>query len=139
MTLFSAQEDLQETTLKAVRGFLRRLEYVAGLRDKSGNCIHWGLVRVHGETASNRALAEAHNQMLSRVLSTPIRNLETDLQMSSEQAGVAEGEYLEQLSQSSAHLLPPVPGAGSGRHFSSVLQALSSLRRVRESDAKPRA
>jgi hypothetical protein len=139
MSLFSAQEDLQQTTLKAIHGFLRRLEYVAGLRDKAGNCIHWGLVRVYGETASNRALAEAHNQMLSRVLSTPIRNLETDVQTSSQQAGISEGEYLERLSQGSAQLLPPAPGAGSGRHFSSVLQALSSLRRARRSDANPPA
>jgi len=137
MTLFSAQEDLQETTLKAITGFLRKLEYVAGLRDTDGRCAHWGLVRVHGETASNRALAEAHNQALSRVLCTPIRNLEADLQKSSENAGISESEYLERLSRSTAHLLPPVPGAGSGRHFNSVLQVLSSLRKARRPDASP--
>src|SRR5271154_3982272 len=126
MALFSAQEDLQETTLKAIRGLLRRLEYVAGLRDKEGKCEHWGLVRVYGEAASDRALAEAHSQELSRVLSTPIRNLETDLQTSSEHAGTSGGEYLERLSRSGAHLLPPAPGAGSGRHLNSVLHALSS-------------
>ena len=80
MTLFSAQEDLQETTLKAISGCLRKLEYVAGLRGQEGKCEHWGLVRVYGEAASNRALAEVHGQELSRVLSTPIRNLETDVQ-----------------------------------------------------------
>lgn len=138
MTLFSAQEDLQETTLKAVRGFLRKLEYVAGLRDTEGKCAHWGLLRVYGETASNRALAEAHSHELSRVLSTPIRNLETDLQTSSEHAGTSVGEYLERLSRSSAHLLPPAPGAGAGRHLNSVLHALSSLRKARRSDATPR-
>jgi len=135
MTLFSAQEDLQETTLKAISGFLRRLEYVAGLRDKEGKYAHWGLVRVYGEGASNRALAEAHSQALSRVLSTPIRNLETDLQKSSEHAGTSEREYLERLLRTGAQLLPPAPGAGSGRHFNSVLHALSSLRKARRSDA----
>jgi len=138
MSLFSAQEDLQETTLKAICGFLRRLEYVAGLRDAEGKCAHWGLVRVYGEVASNRALAEVHSQTLSRVLSTPIRNLEADVQQSSEHAGISESEYLERLSQSSAHLLPPAPGAGSGRHLNSVLQALSSLRKARRLDASPR-
>lgn len=138
MTLFSAQEDLQETTLKSISGFLRRLQYVAGLRDKEGRCAHWGLVRVYGETASNRALAEVHGQTLSRVLSTPIQSLETDLQTSSEHAGIAESAYLEELSQSSARLLPPAPGAGSGRHLSSVLHALSSLRKARRPDASPR-
>jgi len=135
MTLFSAQEDLQENTLKAICGFLRRLEYVAGLRNEEGNCKHWGLVRVYGEAASNRALAEAHNRELSRVLSTPIRNLEQDLRLSSEQAGTSEHEYLQRLSQSSADLLPPAPGAGSGRHLNSVLHALVSLQKVRKADA----
>lgn len=138
MTLLSAQQDLQETTLKAIRGFLRRLEYVAGLRDKEGNCEHWGLVRVYGEAASNRALAEIHSQELSRVLSTPIRNLETDLQMSSEHAGTSESEYLERLSGSGDRLLPPAPGAGSRRHFNSVLHALASLQKARRSDASLR-
>jgi hypothetical protein len=136
MTLFSAQEDLQETTLKAISGCLRRLEYVAGLRNTEGKCSHWGLVRVYGEAASNRALAEAHSRELSRVLSTPIRNLEEDLRRSSEQAGISEDEYLEGLSRS--HLLPPVPGAGSGRHFNSVLHALASLQKARRSDASLR-
>jgi len=137
MTLFSAQEDLQETTLKAISGFLRKLEYVAGLRDTEGKCAHWGLLRVYGESASNRALAEAHSQALSMVLSTPIRNLEADLQKSSEHAGISASEYLERLSRSAAHLLPPAPGAGSTRHFNSVLQALSSLRKARRPDASP--
>jgi hypothetical protein len=135
MTLFSAQEDLQETTLKAINGFLRRLEYVAGLRDREGKCVHWGLIRVYGEVASDRALAEVHGQELSRVLSTPIRNLETELRNSSEQGGVSENEYLERLSQSSGHLLPPAPGAGSRRHLNSVLHALSSLQKARRPDA----
>jgi len=139
MTLFSAQEDLQENTLKAIRGFLRRLEYVAGLRNKEGKCEHWGLVRVYGESASNRALAEVHSRELSRVLSTPIRNLEQDLRLSSEHAGTSEQEYLERLSQRSVHLLPPSPGAGSGRHLNSVLHALASLQRARRLDANRQA
>lgn len=137
MTLFSAQEDLQKTTLKSIRGFLRKLEYVAGLRDEEGKCVHWGLVRVYGEAASSRALAAVHSQELSRVLSTPIRILEMDVRESSEHAGISEAEYLERLSRSSAHLLPPAPGAGSGRHFNSVLHALASLQKVGRSHASP--
>jgi hypothetical protein len=133
MAILSAHEDLQVTTLKVIRGFLRRLEYVAQLRDKEGNCSHWGLVRVYGEIASNRALTEAHGQELSRVLSTPIRELEADLCVSSQHAGISAHEYLERLSATSAELLPPTPGAGSGRHLSSVLHALSSLEKARKS------
>ena len=137
MTLFSAQEDLRATTLQAINGCLRRLEYVAGLRDKDGKCSHWGLVRVYGEVAADRALAEAHSQELSRLLSTPIQKLEADLRMSSEQAGIPETKYLERLSCGSISLLPPSPGAGAERHLNSVLHALSSLQKVRRADANP--
>jgi|SRR5579863_4315124 len=139
MTFFSAAEDFQETTLKAIAGCLRKLEYVSGLRDQQGKCTHWGLARVYGEEASTRALAEAHSKALSNVLSRPIRNLEMDLQESSEEAGVSEAEYLQRLSDGGAHLLPPVPGAGSGRHLNSVLHALSSLQKARRLGANRQA
>lgn len=127
MTLISALEDLQETTLRAITGCWRKLEYVAGLRTKEGTYTHWGLVRVHGEGTAEKALAQAHRTLLSEVLSTPLRNLERDAEQSSELAGVPAKSYLEQLSGESSNLLPPSPGAGSARHLNSVLHALSSL------------
>ena len=137
MPIFSALEDLQETTLKAVTGYLRRLEYLAGLRDREGGYTHWGLARVYGELHAKRALADAHREVLTRILSTPIRKLEKDVEESSEMAGTPPAEYLEQLTTGSSRLLPPNPGAGSGRHLSSVLHALVSLRKHRKRDATP--
>jgi|SRR5580698_3169346 hypothetical protein len=127
MTLISALEDLQETTLRAIAGCLRKLEYVGGLRNQEGTYTHWGLVRVHGERTAEKALAEAHRELLSEVLSTPLRNLEQDAAESSELAGVPAKLYLERLTGRSSQLLPTNPGAGSARHLSSVLHALSSL------------
>jgi hypothetical protein len=127
MTLISALEDLQETTLRAIAGRLCRLEYVARLRSEGGTYAHWGLVRVHGEGTADRALAQAHRAMLSDVLSTPLRNLEEDAERSSQVAGLPAKIYLEQLRGGGVNLLPPSPGAGSARHLSSVLHALSSL------------
>lgn len=127
MTLISALEDLQETTLRAITGCLRQLEYVAGLRNKTGTYTHWGLVRVHGEGTAEKALGQAHRALLSEVLSTPLRSLERDAKQSSELAGVPAKAYLERLSGGSSNLLPPSPGAGSARHLSSVLHALASL------------
>jgi hypothetical protein len=137
MPIFSALEDLQRTTLKAILGSLRKLEYFARLRDKEGGYFHWGLSRLHGELRAKRALADAHRTELSSLLATPLRQLENDVQRSSDEAGVQEAEYLERLSNNVAHLLPPNPGAGSGRHLSSVLHALSSLRKSRKSGANP--
>jgi hypothetical protein len=127
MTLISALEDLQQTTLWAITGCLRKLVYVAGLRNKAGTYTHWGLVRVHGEGNAEKALVQAHRALLSQVLSTPLRNLEKDAEQSSALAGVPAKVYLEQLSGGNSGLLPPSPGAGSARHLSSVLHALSSL------------
>jgi hypothetical protein len=113
MPLFSALEDLEATTLKAIAGSLRRLEYLARLRQKDGTYAHWGLARVHGELRARRALADAHRAQLSNILATPIRKLEKDVCDSSEEAGLPPKTYLERLSSSATQLLPPNPGAGS--------------------------
>lgn len=139
MPIFSALEDLQSTTLKAIAGSLRRLEYLAGLRQEDGSYAHWGLARVYGDVRAKRALAEAHRAQVSTILATPIRKLEKDVCKSSEEAGLAPAAYLEKLSSSTLQLLPTNPGAGSTRHLSSVLHALSSLLRSHKSDANPPA
>jgi hypothetical protein len=139
MSLFSALEDLQTSTLKAIPGRLRRLEYLASLRMQDGSYSHWGLNRLYGELRAKRALADAHRAQLSAILATPIRNLEKDVRESSDEAGLPPKAYLERLSSSSAQLLPPNPGAGSSRHLSSVLHALASLQKPRKPDASPQA
>jgi hypothetical protein len=127
------------TTLKAITGSLRRLEYLASLRKQDGSYAHWGLNRIYGELHARRALADAHRAELSNILATPIRKLQKDVQQSSEEAGVEPKIYLDKLSSSGSQLLPPNPGVGSSRHLSSVLHALASLLRAGRSDANPRA
>ena len=139
MAIFSALENLQETTLKAITGCLRRLEYLSWLRDREGGYAHWGLQRVYGETNSKRALADAHRAQLSGILSTPIRKLEKDAEESSAEAEIPPSEYLAKLSASGTRLLPPNPGTGSGRHLNSVLHALASLTKSRKLGANPPA
>lgn len=131
MAFLSALQDVQKNTLKAIGGSLRKLEYLAHLRDAAGGYVHWGLTRVHGKERADVALAESHRCELSNVLRTSLQILEADAEQSSVEAGVPEGQYLELLSAKLPRLLPPDPGAGSSRHFSSVLQALLSLRRAR--------
>lgn len=137
MAFLSALQDVQKITLKAISGSLRKLEYFAQLRDGSGGYSHWGLTRVHGKERADIALAESHRCELSNVLRTPLQILEADVEESGREEGVPEGQYLERLSAKLPRLLPPDPGAGSSRHFSSVLQALSSLRRNRLGASRP--
>ena len=138
MTLQSALEDLQETTLKAISGPLRRLEYVAHLRDRAGDYSHWGLNRVYGRDGAAKALTQAHRAVLSQVLSTPLRNLVGDAEQAGGTPGLAGREFLEKLAVEGKQLLPVAPEAGSERHLTSVLHALSSLLRNRTPDAIPR-
>lgn len=127
MTLFSALEDLQRTTLRVIRGSLRRLEYLAQLKDIKGDYEHWGLARVHGQDRASAAIAESHRSQVSRVLSTPLRELLSDVGSSSQEAGLSKEEYLSLLLRRFPHLLPPGSGTATNRHLNSVLQALASL------------
>ena len=130
MTLKSIAEDLQGRTLRAVAGLLGKLRYLAGLREADGAYVHWGLSRVHGDAATQRALGEAHRGVVSRILRMPLRKLLQDVEDSSE-SKEAQQEFLEKLNAQSAKLVPASPGAGSARHLNSVLHALASLVRNR--------
>lgn len=128
MALYSAQQDLRDTTLKAISGGLNKLQYLVDLRDTESSYSHWGLARTHGEEAASRALAEEHRQLISTLLATPVRILLEDVQRCSRAAGVAPLMYLERLcARRTTLLLPPEPSAGSERHLNSVLRALSEL------------
>jgi hypothetical protein len=132
LTLRSAFEDVQEATLRALSGMLERLRYLSTLRDAQGGYEHWGLSRVHGEMAAQKALGEAHRSTVSRVLATPVRRLIDDVVQSSRAAGVSPSQYVEELRDHGDRLMPADPGAGSVRHLSAVLRALSSLIKNRQ-------
>ena len=129
MSLKSVAEDLQARTLRAVSGVLGKLGYLAGLRQADGTYSHWGLSRIYGEEATQRALEEAHRNAVSTVLETPLATLVRDVSESSGANDAARIELLRNLQQNQR--LPPASGAGAGRHLSSVLRALLSLIRNR--------
>lgn len=131
MTLKSALQDLRETTLAAVSGLLAKLAYLASLRRRGGGYQHWGMSLVHGEESSERALKAAHTEVLSKVLRTPISELERDLLESSRASEAAAGDYIEGMRNRSEELLPS-PDAAAARHLNSVLVALSSLEKARK-------
>jgi hypothetical protein len=135
MTLKSALEDLTRSTLRAISGCLQRLEYLSGLRERGEGYSHWGFEKLHGESAANKALAEAHSSAVSNVLSTPLSKLLSDVQSSTQAEGQNTEAYLRGLSQKGSELLPNNPGPGSARHLSSVLHALLGLEKNRRKAA----
>jgi hypothetical protein len=138
MTVNSPLEDLYRSTLRAITGLLRKLEYLAGLRDSENkNYSHWGFARVYGDIPATKTFKQAHQKALSQVLSTPLEQLMGDADLSSNQAGLPAEVYLEQLAGKKQGLLTLDPGAGTERHLNSVLHALSSLEQHRKPDATP--
>ena len=131
MTLKSALQDFRETTLAAVSGLLAKLAYLASLRRREGGYQHWGMSLVHGEESSERALKTAHAEVLSKVLKTPISELEEDLLRSSRDSEETAGTYLEDMQEQFSKLLPSPQDAVSARHLNSVLLALSRLEKNR--------
>jgi hypothetical protein len=131
MSLKSAAEDLQARTLRAVSGLLGKLEYLVGLRQEDGSYAHWGLTRVHGDDATQRALSEAHRGVVSAILRTPLRKLWQDLNDSGRETKRDPAAMLTKLSDASSQVVPQRPGAGASRHLSSVLRALASLAKNR--------
>ena len=130
MTLKSALQDLRETTLAAVSGLLAKLAYLGSLRRREGGYKHWGMTLMHGEDAADRACKQAHTEVLSKILRTPISELEEDLQNSSKSALEPPRAYVESMRQQFDDLLPSPQDAVAAKHLNSVLIALSSLEKT---------
>jgi hypothetical protein len=131
MTLLSASEDFLTTTLAALPGVWGKLQYVSGLRNEEGRYHHWGLARLHGEAAVQRALGAAHRDVFLEILRTPLAPLLEEAVLSAADREVDAATYLSQLSTGWRELLPLEPAGGTEAHFSSVLTALSKLARAR--------
>jgi hypothetical protein len=132
MTLKSALQDLRETTLAAVSGLLAKLAYFGSLHRREGGYKHWGMTLVHGEEASDRAWRQAHGEVLSKVLRTPISLLEEDLQESSRAVEEPAAAYVEGMREQLDELLPSPKDPVAAKHLNSVLVALSSLEKSRK-------
>ncbi len=139
MTLLSALEDLLTRTLAAIPGLLARLEYLASLK-VNGRYGHWGLSRVYGERAAQRAMTDAHRMVVGEVLRTRLELLVQDSEAACAAAGRETPAYLEELRQRQTNLLSDetLPQATT-RHFSSVLYALSALTRAQRRATRPGA
>jgi len=139
MTLLSVGDDFVHSTLRAVPGLLGKLSYVADLREEGGRYTHWGLARIYGEPAAQRAIREAHLALFLQVLRAPLRELLEDVQRMAAARGEKPAACAHRLQGSLPRLLPPELGGGSARHLSSVLEALSSLSRSKRAASRPSA
>ena len=133
MTLLSASEDVLTATLAALPGLWGKLQYLSGLRSEDGRYDHWGLARLHGEAAVQRALGKAHSEIFLEILRTPLAPLLKEARLSATEQELEPAAYVQQLCSHSQGFLPPNLGGGTEAHFSSVLKALSKLAQGRSS------
>lgn len=127
MALRSASEDFEQTSLAVIPGLLGKLHYLSGLHDGRGGYAHWGMGRVYGAHAAERAIGTSHKAILTQVLRTPMRVLFEDLQRSASNVQVSTIEFLSVLKKRTPALLPEGSTAASQRHAMAVLRALSAL------------
>jgi hypothetical protein len=123
MRLKSALEDFEANTLRAVPGLLARLSYVGSLHEGDGTYYHWGLAKVYGDDAAQKAMRSSHRIVLSEILKKPLAVLLKDVQTSCSSEHLTEKEFLATLAQCSPKPLSPAVRA----HLGSVLNALSML------------
>ena len=137
MTFQSPFDDFVLNSLAPIPGLLDKLDYVASLRQGDGSYCHWGLARVHGESAAQQAASEAHRQLFTRILSTPLAHLLDDVTHSQKGLSLGVKEYLGYLTQRLPALAPPGAGDGPRLHFNSVLHAVSALARAQSHTSPP--
>ena len=133
MPYLSASEDVLSTTVASLPGAWGKLHYLSGLRTENGEYDHWGLTRLHGKAAVQRAFREAHRDVFLEILRTPLAPLFEEVILSAADQEMDAVTYISRLSARWQALLPPDRAGGLEAHFSSVLKALSKLAQARSS------
>lgn len=122
MRLRSAFEDFESRTLAAVAGLLGRFSYVGTLHAGGGIYKHWGLTKIYGEDAAQRAICSSHRGLLTAILRKPLAWLLTDVSES-----CAKGEPEEEFLTTLVDMQPKPASPAAKAHLKSVLNALLAL------------
>ena len=132
----SAFEDIQSRTLPRLQGLLAKLLYVAELRADDGSYQHWGHARIHGETASQAALARVHAELYAQLLRTPIPDLVVG---GSEEIFRDWQRQVARLLELKSKVVPVDSNNWSTLHFNSVVLALRMLSAADTGSTRPAA
>ncbi len=112
---------------------LAKLDYISSLRGRDGRYQHWGLARIYGDEATQRAIAEVHRLLFLELLRMPMRKVVIDAASAGSVNKRSLHGFVEDLGGRAEDLVPPELGGGSLRHFNSMISALLAL--VRNSQA----
>lgn len=126
VALLSIKDDFRQRTLASVAGISGKLAFVSELREND-SYVHWGLTRIYGEEATQRALQKVHHTLFMQVLRAPSRQLLEDLACSAAGQQIEPKEFIKSLVRNFESLVPLQIGRGSVAHFNSIIAALSLL------------
>ncbi len=119
MKLLSAYEDFVQTTLSQIPNVLDRLRFIARMR-KGEQYEHWGLAKVFGKEAAQRAISDSHADTFEQTLTTPIPKLDVETESSQQNSSL-----------SNRQMLPADLRGGSRRHLNWILRVVYLLGRSR--------
>jgi hypothetical protein len=102
-------EDFSSQTLAAISSDFGRLYYVGSLKDEgSRRYEHDGLATLYADNAVQAALCHCHEELFSRILETPLRDQERDLNACLDAAADRYWDVVENWRETSATCFAPI-------------------------------
>jgi hypothetical protein len=123
-------QDLTANTLAELPGQFARLTYLAGLRDsQTGRYEHAGLSAIYPRESVEQSLALCHEQMLQKILESPLESQELDLKIYFDSLGGDPRDWIGKWKDTgfSAALVPEVAPDYLRKLFHSNLHALLEI------------
>jgi hypothetical protein len=131
----NAAEDFMHRTMDVLHGVWSKLNYIRELRKGDGGYEHWGLTRVHGQNAAERAIASVHSDLYLQLLRTPIPELINQLQLSADDVDCTAAELAKHLQQKQPDIIPQELRGATPEHLRFVLLVTNLLEK--QSVARP--
>ena len=135
MTFLSPEEDFRLRTLDAIRDALAKLAYIVGLRG-GDRYDHWGMIRAHGESAAQEAIARAHTQVFLEVLTTPLEQLMREAGQESAAETEGQDSALAILRRRIRDAVPADTDGATAAHLNFVLESLWLAERSRRASIR---
>lgn len=93
--MFKAAEDFKQRSLAVLPTLLERLAYICSLQTPEGRYRHWGLSRTYGHRAAYQTIFDAHLELATAMVQTPLSEIYKEFQQAverSEGSPVLRGE-----------------------------------------------
>jgi len=78
--MFKAAEDFKNRSLAVLPTLLERLAYICSLQTQDGTYKHWGLIRAFGYRAAYQTIFNAHLELATELVHTPLRDIYREFQ-----------------------------------------------------------